>query len=694
MPANVDLDRRCVDTIRFLSVDAIENANSGHPGMPMGAATMAYVLWMRHLRHNPSDPGWLNRDRFILSAGHASSLLYVLLHLTGYDLPLSEIKAFRQWGSKTPGHPENTVTPGVEVTTGPLGQGIGNAVGEAIAEVHLAARYNRPGHTIVDHYTYAIAGDGDLMEGISAEACAIAGHLGLGKLIVLYDANSISLAGSTSLSFTEDVLKRFEAQDWHVQRVDDGHDIAALSEAFDAAKADTAHPSLIIVNTIIGDGAPHKQGTFDAHGAPLGAEELAAAKERAGWPVEPLFYIPEDVLTHFRSAIDRGKQWQGEWQQQFSAYGMEHPDLRAEFTRRMKGELPNGWDENLPAFPPDEVGLATRKASETVLQRMAAKIPELIGGSADLNPCTYTWLKGYGDLQSPTREPNGIQGAVGDAWGYAGRNLHYGVREHAMGAIANGMAGHGGFIPYTATFLPFADYMRAPIRLAALSRSRVVFVFTHDSIMVGEDGPTHQPIEQVMNLRAVPNLIVIRPADANEVSVAWRVAVQNATGPTALIFSRQKLSVFDRARYASAEGLTRGGYILWESSACTPDLIIIGTGSEVQLAVQAGEDLGVEGINVRVVSLPSWELFDRQTQEYRESILPKSVRARIAIEAGIVIGWEHYVGLDGTVVGMTGFGASAPGHVLYEHFGFTKENVITQAKKLLVQREQRERFRS
>ena len=694
MSANVDLDRRCIDTVRFLSVDAIENANSGHPGMPLGAATMAYVLWTRYLRHNPSDPGWLNRDRFVLSAGHASSLLYALLHLTGYDLSLAEIKAFRQLGSKTPGHPESTVTPGVDVTTGPLGQGIGNAVGEAIAEVHLAARYNRPGHTIVDHHTYAIAGDGDLMEGISAEACAIAGHLGLGKLIVLYDANSISLAGSTNLSFTEAVFKRFEAQDWHVQQVDDGQDIIALSEAFDAAKADTTHPSLIIVRTIIGNGAPHKQGTFEAHGGPLGAEELATAKERSGWPVEPLFYTPEDVLTHFRSALDRGKQCQREWQQQLSVYSTKYPDLCAEFTRRMKGELRDGWDENLPAFPPDDAGLATRKASEAVLQVMAASIPELVGGSADLNPCTYTWLKGYGDLQSPTREANDTQGAVGEVWGYAGRNLHYGVREHAMGAIANGMASHGGFIPYTATFLSFADYMRAPIRLAALSKSRVVFVFTHDSIMVGEDGPTHQPIEQVMNLRVVPNLVVIRPADANEVSVAWKVAVQNATGPTTLIFSRQKLPILDRSRYASAEGLTRGGYILWESSVRVPDLIIIGTGSEVQLAVQAGEDLSAEGINVRVVSLPSWELFDRQAQEYRESVLPASVRARIAIEAGIVIGWEHYVGLDGTTVGMTGFGASAPGPILCEHFGFTKENVITQAKKLLVRREQQRRLHS
>ena len=490
------------------------------------------------------------------------------------------------------------------------------------------------------------------------------------------------------------MLKRFEAQDWHVQHVDNGQDIAALCEAFDAAKADTAHPSLIIVNTIIGNGAPHKQGTFDAHGAPLGAEELAAAKERANWPVEPLFYIPEDVLTHFRRAIDRGKQWQKEWQQQLSAYSTKYPDLYAEFTRRMEGELPNGWDEKLPAFPPDKVGLATRKASEAIIQGLAASIPDLVGGSADLNPCTYTWLKGYGDLQLPMREPNDTQGAVGDVWGYAGRNLHYGVREHAMGAIANGMASHGGFIPYTATFLPFADYMRAPIRLAALSKSRVIFVFTHDSIMVGEDGPTHQPIEQVMNLRAVPNLVVIRPADANEVSVAWRVAVQNGTGPTALIFSRQKLPVFDRGRYASAEGLTHGGYTLWESSVRVPDLIIIGTGSEVQLAVQAGEDLSAEGINVRVVSLPSWELFDRQAQEYRESVLPGSVRARIAIEAGTILGWEHYVGLDGITVGMTGFGASAPGPVLYEHFGFTKDNVISQAKKLLVQREQKERFHS
>ncbi len=683
--SDVDLDRRCIDTIRFLSADAIENANSGHPGMPLGAATMAYVLWTRHLKHNPTDPGWLDRDRFILSAGHASSLLYALLHLTGYDLPLSEIKSFRQWGSKTPGHPESNITPGVEVTTGPLGQGISNAVGEAIAEAHLAACYNRPGHAIVDHYTYTLVGDGDLMEGISAEACAIAGHLGLGKLIVLYDANNISLAGSTSLSFTEDVFKRFEAQDWHVQRVDEGHDIDALSEAFAAAKAETSHPSLIIVNTIIGDGAPRKQGTFEAHGAPLGPDELMGAKERAGWPVKPLFHIPTDALAHFRQAIDRGKEWQGEWENRLNAYSREYPDLSAEFKRRMRGELPSEWDRDLPSFQTDEIGIATRKASEAVLQKLAVSIPELVGGSADLNPCTYTWLKGYGDLQSTNRQPGAAQGLVGGIYGYAGRNIHYGVREHAMGAIANGMASHGGFIPYTATFLTFVDYMRAPIRIAALSNSKVIFVFTHDSIAVGEDGPTHQPIEQIMNLRAVPNLTVLRPADAGEVSMAWKAAIENKEGPTALILSRQDLPVLDRKSYGPAQGLLHGGYILWQSSVQIPDLIIIATGSEVQLALRAARKLSTEKTSVRVVSLPSWELFDQQTPEYREFILPNNVRARIAIEAGIETGWEHYVGLDGVTIGMTSFGASAPGDIIYERFGFTEENVIIQARKLLGQ---------
>jgi transketolase len=683
MSTDGNFERRCIDTIRFMSVDAIENAKSGHPGMPMGAAGMAYVLWTGYLKHNPTDPEWIDRDRFILSAGHASSLLYVMFHLSGYDLPLTEIKAFRKWGSKTPGHPESTVTPGVEVTTGPLGQGIATAVGEAIAEAHLAACYNRPGYEMIDHYTYALVSDGDLMEGVSAEACAIAGHLALGKLIVLYDANNVSLAGSTSLCFTEDIGKRFEAQGWHIEFVDNGQSIDVLGKALDAAKSETGRPSLIVVNTVIGDGAPSKEGSYNVHGSPLGTEELIAAKQKANWPVEPMFHVPQDVLDFFRKAIDRGRKWQARWQELLSGYAAEYPDLWAELDRRMTGELPSNWDESLPEFPPDEVGLPTRRASEAVLQTMAASIPELAGGSADLNPCTYTWLKGYGDFQSPSRNPNGIQGTVGGVYGYAGRNIHYGVREHAMGAIANGMASHGGFLPYTATFLTFSDYMRAPIRIAALSKSRVVFVFTHDSIAVGEDGPTHQPIEHLMNLRAIPNMIVIRPADANEVRVAWKVAIANEQGPTALIFTRQAVATLDRSDCFSEKGLVKGGYVLWESCQHTPELILIATGSEVHLALEAGKKLACDGIAVRVVSLPSWELFDQQSAEYRESVLPDRVRARVAVEAGTATGWEHYVGLDGITIGMEGFGASAPGPVVYQRFGFTKENVVTKARKLL-----------
>jgi len=678
-----ELDQQCINTIRFLSADAIQNANSGHPGMPMGTASMAYALWVEHLKHNPVDPTWPDRDRFVLSAGHGSMLLYSLLHLTGYDLPLSEIKAFRQWGSKTPGHPERHVTPGVEVTTGPLGQGIANTVGMAISEAHLAACYNRPEHTVVDHHTYVIVGDGDLMEGISSEACALAGHLGLGKLVVLYDDNRISLAGSTDLSFSEDVKKRFEAQNWHVERVGNGNDLEAVSTAIGVAKAEIERPSLIMVRTVIGDGAPHKQGSFKVHGSPLGIEELAAAKEEVGWPIEPMFHIPPEALKHFRKAVEKGEEQQKEWQKHLAAYIADCPDHASEFTRRMEGRLPNGWNTALPVFSPDDTGIATRKASETILQVLAAHLPELVGGSADLNPSTYTWLKGYGDFELPTTRSDDVQGAVGDTWGYEGRNIHYGVREHAMGAIANGMAAHGGMIPYTATFLTFADYMRAPIRLASLSGSKAIFIFTHDSIGVGEDGPTHQPIEQVMNLRVVPNLTVIRPSDANEVREAWKMALEDDSGPTALILSRQKLPVLDRNLYAPAEELKRGGYTLWESNPGTPDLILIGTGSEVHLALAAGAEVASEGSHVRVVALPSWELFDRQPLEYRESVLPSTVHACIAVEAGITLGWEHYVGRDGIIVGMDTFGASAPASVLYEQFGITQEAIVAHAKRLL-----------
>ena len=677
------VDQRCINTIRFLSADAVQKANSGHPGAPMGAAPMAYVLWDRFLRHNPRNPAWPDRDRFVLSAGHASMLLYSLLHLTGYDLPLAELKSFRQWGSHTPGHPEYDPARGIETTTGPLGQGISHAVGMAIAEAHLAARYNRSGRTIVNHFTYVIASDGDLMEGVASEACSLAGHLRLGKLIVLYDDNRVSLAGATSLSFTEDVGKRFEAYGWHVQHVEDGNDLDAIEAALKAARAETSHPSLIAVRTLIGYGAPHKQGSFTAHGAPLGRDELLLAKKNLGWPAHPDFFIPDDVLDHFRQAVARGQKWESEWQEAFTRYAAEYPDLAAEFKRTLSGQLPADWDIDLPHFSPERVGPPTRRASESVLQALAPRVPELIGGSADLNPSCYTWLKGFGDFQAPESSPEDKQGTVGGEWDYSGRTIHFGVREHAMGAIASGMALHGGLIPYTGTFLVFSDYMRPPMRLAALMGIRVIYVFTHDSIGLGEDGPTHQPIEQLMSLRTVPNLTVIRPADANEAVEAWRAALLSTSGPTALVFTRQRLPVLDPGEYASAEGLHRGAYVLWQSDKGAPDLILIGTGSEVHVALEAGKILAGEGVRVSVVSMPSWELFDRQPAGYRESVLPSAVRARVAVEAGVKPGWERYVGLDGATVGLDRFGASAPGPVVYQKLGFTAENMAAQARKVL-----------
>ncbi len=678
-PATVD--ERSIDTLRFLAVDAVEQANSGHPGLPLGAAPMAYVLWMRHLRHNPEDPRWPDRDRFILSSGHGSMLLYALLHLTGYGLSLDEIRSFRRWGSRTPGHPERSPEIGIEATTGPLGQGLAMAVGLAIAEAHLAARFNRPGHTVVDHYTYVLASDGDLMEGVAGEAAALAGHLGLGKLIVLYDDNGISLAGSTGLCFSEDLRARLAAQGWHVQFVADGNDLPAIDAALHAARAEAARPSLIAVRTTIGYGAPRKQGTFQAHGAPLGAEEVRAAKANLGWPPEPPFLVPEEVRDHFRQARERGRRLQEEWAGRLAAYAAAHPDLAAEFARRLVGELPAGWDADLPSFPADPAGRATRQAGESVLQALAACVPELVGGSADLNPSTLTWIKGGGDFQRPGTAA--VPGAVGGEWGYGGRNLHFGVREHAMGAIANGLAMHGGVIPYTATFLVFADYMRPPLRLAALMGLRVIFVFTHDSIGLGEDGPTHQPVEQLLSLRAIPNLVVLRPADANETAAAWRAALARTDGPTALILSRQALPVLDRAALAPSEGLLRGGYLLWESAAGRPAAILLASGSEVHIALEAGRRLAADGLPVRVVALPSWELFDRQPDEYRRALLPPEVRVRVAVEAGRTLGWERYVGLDGSVVGLDRFGASAPGPVLYEKFGLTAEAVVARVRELL-----------
>ncbi|MDP6106878.1 MAG: transketolase [Candidatus Brocadiia bacterium] len=678
-----ELDDLCVNTIRFLAADAVQKANSGHPGLPMGAATMAHTLWNRHLKHNPADPGWPDRDRFLLSAGHGSMLLYVLLHLTGYDVSMSELESFRQWGSKTPGHPESGHTPGVEATTGPLGQGISNGVGMALAEAHLAARFNRPAHEIVDHHTYVLASDGDLMEGVASEACSLAGHLGLGKLIVLYDDNRVCLAASTSMSFTEDVAGRFEACGWHVQGVEDGNDADAIDAAVQAARAEPSRPSLVCVRTVIGYGAPKLQGTPKAHGSPLGDAELAAAKENLGWPAEPAFYVPDEASAEFRRALTSGAQRHAEWKAALESYGKAFPELAAEFKRVMGGELPEGWDADLPGFEPSEKGVATRTASGEVMNAFAPRLPELVGGSADLNPSTKTVLDGFGDFQRLGSAPEDLQGVSGGELGPVGRNVHFGVREHAMGAMAVGMALHGGLIPYTATFLTFADYMRPPMRLAAMSGLRVIHVFTHDSVGLGEDGPTHQPIEQVMGLRSVPNMTVIRPSDAAEVVEAWRVAVLNSEGPTTLVFTRQNLPVLDREECAPAEGLRRGGYVLWRSGDGEPKVILIGTGSEAHIALEAGGQLAADGVNASVVAMPSWELFDRQDEDYRESVLPSSVRARVAVEAGTRIGWEHYVGLDGAVIGMAGFGASAPYEVLYEKFGFTPEHVAQVARGLI-----------
>jgi transketolase len=673
------LDLKCINTIRFLAADAIEKAKSGHPGMPMGAAAAAYTLWTRHLKHNPADPRWPDRDRFVLSSGHASMLLYALLYLTGYDLELSDLQAFRQWGSKTPGHPEYRHTAGVEMTTGPLGQGISSAVGMAVAEAHLAAVYNRGERRIVDHFTYVLASDGDIMEGVTAEACSLAGHLGLGRLIVLYDDNRVCLAGSTALSMTEDIPQRFAACGWHVQTLEDGLDVEAIDQALRQAKADAERPSLILVRTVIGCGAPGKQNTCEAHGSPLGKTELRGAKEALHWPLEPDFIVPGDVLEFFRRAGAAGNRAQEAWRQVFERYEADHPDLAIRFRRVMDGDLPDGWDSILPDYSKDSGEIATRKASEAIMQKLAAVLPELIGGSADLNPSVLSWLKGCGDFQKPGPMPAHIHGAVGGPWGYEGRNIHFGVREHAMAAASVGMALHGGLIPYTGTFLTFCDYMRPSMRLAALMGLRVIYVFSHDSIGVGEDGPTHQPVEQLMSLRAIPNLMVIRPADAVEAVEAWRAALLNREGPTALIFTRQTVPILNQAGKAAAGNLARGGYILWDSSESEPQLILIGTGSEVGIALAAGRKLADRGIRARVVSLPSWELFDRQPAHYRDEVFPPQIRKRVAVEAGIRLGWEHYAGLDGAVIGMNGFGASAPANVLYEKFGITVEKVVEAA---------------
>jgi len=664
--ATQSLEELCINSIRFLAVDAVEKAKSGHPGLPMGAAPMAFVLWDRFLRFNPKDPSWLNRDRFLLSAGHGSMLQYALLYLTGYeDLTIEDLKQFRQWESKTPGHPENFMNPGVEITTGPLGQGIANGVGIAMAEAHLAAVFNKPDFPIIDHYTYVIVGDGDNMEGVSGEACSLAGHLGLGKLIAFYDDNRISIDGSTDLAFTEDVGKRFEAYNWHVLIVENGDtDLDSINRAIETAKSVTDKPTLIKVHTTIGYGSPNHAGTHDIHSDPLGPDEVKATRENLGWNYEP-FVIPEDALNHWRKAIERGAKIEEEWNQLFAAYKEKYPQEAQTLDRMHEAELPEGWDKVLPTYKPEDKADATRNHSGRILNALADVLPELIGGSADLAPSNKTLLKSSGDFQKGQ---------------YQNRNIRFGVREHGMGAITNGLALDGsGLIPYCATFLVFTDYMRAAIRLSALSEAGVIYVMTHDSIALGEDGPTHQPVEQIASLRAIPELVVIRPADGNETSGAYKVAIESRTRPTLLALSRQNLP---NLVGTSIEGVTKGGYILSDSDG-TPDLILIGTGSETQLCVKAAEQLRGEGKKVRVVSLPCWELFDKQDQQYRESVLPKAVTKRLAVEAGTSFGWCRYTGGEGASISVETFGSSAPGAIVMEKFGFTVDNVVAKAKALL-----------
>ena len=667
-PAASDLDRLCIDTIRTLAMDAVEQAQSGHPGTPMALAPLAYLLYTRHLRHSPRHPDWPDRDRFVLSAGHASMLLYSTLHLVGYDLPLEEIRAFRQWGSHTPGHPEHGLTPGVETTTGPLGQGFANAVGMALAERHLAARFNRDGHTVVDHRTYAVASDGDLMEGISHEAASLAGHLGLGKLAVFYDDNRITIEGSTDLAFSEDVGRRFEAYGWHGQRVADGNDLAALDAATRAAQAETSRPSLVIVRTHIAYGSPHKQDTAEAHGAPLGAEEIAATKRAYQWPADWTFRVPEAAKAHGGACIERGARLEADWRKRVAAYEAAHPADAAAFRAALSGDLPEGWEAAIPSFAGKDAAQATRAISGKVLNALAPVVTTLIGGSADLAPSNNTYLKGVPDHSAAHPE---------------GRNLHFGIREHGMGGILNGMALHGGVRPYGATFLVFADYLRPSIRLAAMMGLPVIYVFTHDSIGLGEDGPTHQPVEHLAALRAIPNLVVLRPADAAETGEGWRAALLRREGPTALILSRQKVRALDRTVLAAADGLRRGGYVLAEAEGGAPRVVLVGTGAEVGLCLDARALLQADGVPTRVVSLPSVELFARQDDRYRDAVLPPAVRARVVVEAAQTFGWHRWVGEGGTVVGIERFGASAPAERLYAEFGFTAEQVAARARALL-----------
>jgi transketolase len=675
------LEDLCINTIRFLSADSVQQANSGHPGMPMGAAAMAYTLWTKYLKFNPKDPLWFDRDRFVLSAGHGSMLLYSLLHLTGYDLPLDELKRFRHWGSHTPGHPERGHTVGVEVATGPLGQGFANGVGMAMAEAWLAARFNRPGHTVIDHYTYSICGDGDLMEGVTQEAASLAGHLRLGKLIYLYDHNLISLAGATSLTFTEDVAKRFDAYGWHTVQVEEGNDVEAVSKAIEEAQRETNRPSLILVRTHIGYGSPKKQDTFEAHGNPLGEDELLAAKKALGWGSTDKFYLPEDAVSFFRKVGEKGGKTQGEWQKRFEAYKSAFAKEAAELELFISGRLPENWKADLPKWKPEDKPIATRAAGGQVMNALAKHFQNLIGGSADLNPSTNTALKGEGDFQPPEFGGPSSAGAVGGVWGYAGRNMAFGVREHAMGAAVNGMAAHGGVLPFSATFLVFSDYMKPSVRLGALSKLKVFYVFTHDSVGVGEDGPTHEPIEQIAGLRAIPDLVVLRPADATETAEAWAVAIER-NGPTLFALTRQNVPHLDRSKAKDID-VSKGAYIIAEAEGGAPEVILIGTGSEVSLCMSAYEKLQGYGVKARVVSMPSRELFKWQSDAYKESILPKSIKRRITVEAGSTFGWAEWAGDEGVSIGIDHYGASAPGGEIMKHFGFTAEHVTSAALRLL-----------
>jgi transketolase len=662
---NMSIETLAINTIRTLSIDAVQNANSGHPGLPLGAAPMAYVLWKEFMQHNPTNPEWPNRDRFVLSAGHGSMLLYSLLYLTGYGVSLDDLKQFRQWESPVPGHPEYHETPGVETTTGPLGQGFATAIGMAAAEAHLAAKYNKPDYPIVDHYTYVLASDGDLMEGISHEAASLAGHLGLGKLICLYDDNNICLSGPTSDSFSEDIPQRFDAYGWQTLTVEDGNDLGAITSALNEARANTSQPTLISVKTIIGYGSPNKANSSAAHGSPLGGEEVTLTKEYLGWPTEPAFFVPEEALAHMREVKEKGRTAQHEWDKRLAAYEQAYPEAYAQLAGAWSGELPANWDADIPTFSPADGAIATRKASEKVLNAIAARIPNMIGGDADLAPSTKTLIAGEDNFSSSN---------------YAARNVRFGVREHAMGAMVNGMALHGGITkPYSATFMTFCDYMRPAMRLGALMNLPVLYIFTHDSVGVGEDGPTHQPVEQLAAMRAIPNLTVIRPADANETAGAYRAAVQSE-GPVVLALTRQGIPTLDPAQVGD---VAKGAYVVFEANGATPDIILIGTGSELQFALKAGQQLAEEGAAVRVVSMPSQELFAQQPAAYQDSILPPAVKKRVSIEAGVRMGWDRWVGSEGTIISVERFGASAPWKIIYEHFGLTTEAVVEAAQKLL-----------